>query len=183
MDQPPASSHRPAAIPILNYHVQGGPVKSVRLRRFWSGFEANLALSALHSQGLRAQLVGEGLQNMLSMYGTASGGIDLLVSQDDAQEAGRILDQIDHRRAQRAARATPPCPHCGNPLSLGYDRPRGAAGLTLIVMAAGIFVIQSWIALVFILLFGIGVALLITAMNRRTCRRCGYTWTPAADQD
>jgi hypothetical protein len=183
MNQPPANSDGSAAAPILDYRVQGVPAKSVRVRRFASGFEANLALSALHAQGIRAQLVGEGLQNMLAIYGTASGGVDLLVTQDDAQDARRILEQIDHRRAERAAQAVSPCPHCGNPLSRGYDRRRGAAGLLLIMTAAGVFVAQSWMALLLIPLFGVGVVLLVTALNRRTCRRCGNIWSPAADED
>jgi hypothetical protein len=180
MDQPPANPHAP---PILDYHLQGGPNKSVRVRRFASGFEANLALSALQSQGIRAHLVGEGLQNMLAIYGTATGGIDLLVNQDDAQDAGRILEQIEQRRAARAGGAAPPCPRCGNPLSRGYDGHRAAAGVVLIMTAAGIFLPQGWIALVVIPLFGIGVVLLVTAMNRHTCRRCGYVWSAPADED
>jgi ribosomal protein S27AE len=178
MDHPHHADPQPPAAPMFDYHTIGPAEKTVRLRRFGSDFEANLALSALRAQGIRAQLVGEAVTNTLSIYGTAINGVDLLVMQEDVPVAREILEKIDHRRAERAAASTPHCPRCGSARSRSYDRRRAAAGVVLLLAGAGLFVVQNWFAAILTLLCFGGLVLLITALSRRTCPQCGYAWTP-----
>jgi ribosomal protein S27AE len=178
MDHPHHADSKPPADPIFDYHTVRPAEKTVRLRRFGSEFEANLALSALRAQGIGAQLVGEAVSNTLSIYGTATNGVDLLVMQEDLPRAREILEKIDHRRAERAAASVPHCPRCGSVLARSYDRRRAVAGAVLLMAGAGLFVVQNWFAAILIGLCFAGLMLLITAMGRRTCPQCGHARAP-----
>lgn len=183
MDASPVDPQTPAgdAAPILDYHPGGQRPQTVRLHRFGSGFEANLALSALLARGIRAQLAGENGQAMLGIYGSASNGVDLLVMQEDAEAARQLLEQIERRRAERAAAEAPHCPRCGSDFSRGYDRRLAVIGLLLAMTGAGLDM-DGFGASFMALGFG-GLVLLIIAITRRTCRRCGRTWTPTTKDD
>lgn len=184
--QRPVSGHQ-SPPPILDYQAHGRPGQSVRVRRFSSVFEANLALSAVESRGIRAQLVGEAVQTVMGPYGMGSIGVDLLVTENEAADARHILDEIDHRRADRAAAAevSPRCPRCGHALSRGYDRRRLVAGLVLMMMVAPVaFIGDSIAGIALVLLFALGAGLLVAAIGRRTCRRCRHVWVvPDPDED
>jgi Flp pilus assembly protein TadB len=175
-------SNVPQSAPILDYHPGGQRAQTVPLRRFSSEFEANLAVSALRSGGIRAQLVGQTVQNMLSIYGTATNGVDLLVTAEDADNARGILEKIDQRRARRTARTATHCPRCQSTLTRNYDPRRALAGWGLFVIAAVIAVIPGGVVWALIL-FIAAVTVLILSMNRRTCRHCGDAWTPRPDDD
>jgi hypothetical protein len=180
MDSDPVDPHSPA--PILDYRPVGPPAKTVRLRRFSSEFEANLALSAMRAQGIRAQLVGETVQTVLGVYGTATNGVDLLVNEDDADDARGILEKIDHRRAQRTARTAAHCPRCQSVLTRNFGLRRALVGCVLLLMGAPILIIPGGLVWALIL-FVAAVTVLILSMNRHTCRQCGYAWTPQTDGD
>lgn len=83
--------------------------------------EASMAQAALTAEAVESELVGGVTADTLAYYGTATGGVTLLVRQEDAARAGRILDEIGRRRDAEVALPPWRCPDCGELVEGGFD--------------------------------------------------------------
>lgn len=85
----------------------------VTVRTFTSLPEAQLACTTLQAAGLDAELGDERLVSMQWLYSHAIGGVKLLVPDDQAAEAGDILDTSAIPDEALAPDQPEACLHCG----------------------------------------------------------------------
>ena len=67
----------------------------VQLARFHSSQEASIARSRLDADGIRSELSGEAMAGWFWHFGSAIGGVGLLVNEEDVQRASDILGESD----------------------------------------------------------------------------------------
>jgi hypothetical protein len=172
----PVSESTPA--PLLDYATPGAKPTMVRLRRFNSSTDAQLANLKLQAHGIRTQLAGEARLAGLGAYGAVSGELELLVQQEDLDAANAILQDVENRRSRRLAAVAErmKCPACGQNDSRGYDTRRMTVGVLLIV-GSGALLFLGVMQLLGLIAGIIAVYIMISAAtHRRTCRRCGTRW-------
>jgi len=190
----PSQSETDEPPPVLPDSSPAQSPALVRIRQFPTEMEANLAAMKLEAEGIHPHLAGQTRQAVLGSYGAVSAGVDLFVSKEEIEAAGRILDDVEAVRAKnRAARdARLRCPRCGAEDGFAGDRSRIRLGVALIIvgMTTGVVLmvtsaasisLPGWMGAV-VLLAGVGIYLLITGRSRRTCRQCGNVWVPPEDE-
>ena len=194
-DEKPSHPSSPSHPPILDYSVLGEP-SLVVVRRFNSATEAELAALKLQNEGIGAQVGGQISQTTFGLFGAGLTSADVLVSKDQADAAKAILDLVETSRAQRqsAVLAKLRCPCCGRTGSAAPDRPRSRAGIIMMMVGVGAFVIcavRSWLwgseyrdgACFSTCLAGAGLLIFASGQSRRTCNHCGKTFSPSAPDD
>jgi hypothetical protein len=178
---------------VLSYSSPAQPGALVRIRQFPSEMEANLAAIKLEAEGLHPHLAGQTRQAGLGAYGAVAAGVELFVSKEEVDAAGRILDAVEAMRSKHLAAhdAKLRCPRCAAVDGIAGDRKRILIGAALIIvgvvsgvvwMIGGLASVDfpGWIGAL-VLLAGVGIFFLITGQSRRTCRQCGHIWVPPQD--
>lgn len=129
----------------------------VVVRAYTHVHEAHLARSVLEATGIQAFIANEHLVSMAWTYSNAIGGVQVVVPEEQAEEAARILQSVAGPLDGPLAPGPPPddasdtCRTCG--ASAFASRPRGLR-----------FAILSW------LMVGIPIS---SATRRRYCAACG----------
>lgn len=132
-------------------------VELVTVRAFIYPVHAHLAKALLEANGIRAFVADDGIATVNLLFSKAIGGVRLLVRDQDALAARRILEQSARPRDQggsRGAAENPQCPRCHS-AATHFEK----YGLRLLAL--------TW------LLLGIPFPFVL---RRWRCERCGYTW-------
>ena len=83
-------------------------MKVIRLRSYTESIEANIAKAKLQAEGIACFLTNENFTILQpGMSGQMTGGIDLMIHEEDMQRAREILDDIIEDESYK-------CPHCGS---------------------------------------------------------------------
>jgi hypothetical protein len=93
----------------------------VAVAMFQSHQEASMAQAALAAEAIDSELAGSVTADTLAYYGTATGGVRLLVREPDAARAGRILESIAQQRNAESPLPEWRCPACGEQVDGGFD--------------------------------------------------------------
>jgi len=81
----------------------------IKVRTFDNYFLANITLTKLQSGGIECYLKDENTVTMDPILSGAIGGIKLVVKEEDAEEAKKLLQQFDEDYLRSVK-----CPKCGN---------------------------------------------------------------------
>jgi len=122
----------------------------IKVRTFDNYFLANITLTKLQSGGLECYLKDENTVIMDPILSGAIGGIKLVVKEEDAEEAKKLLQQFDQDYLRSVK-----CPKCGNPEITEVSKPGATNFLTAIL---------TW-------LFS---SYAIAPQNIYRCGHCGY---------
>lgn len=194
---PPSS---PSVVPyatertqILQYSsAAANPVDDwIHIFRARDYLEANLLVGKLQEQGLHARVDMENVASLGSWAGGGPGGSNVQALTSEAEQAKRIIDELEKVRAARYAPNRVPCPQCGHTPALRQFRPIRVAALA----AIGLFIISGVLSGVGALprsldgrlsigLLGLAIVLLIfPAMPRWLCPSCGHRWEQAEPEE
>jgi hypothetical protein len=98
--------------------MSNSPVVAVAM--FQSYQEASMAQASLAAEGIESQLTGGVTADTMAYFGTATGGVRLLVHEKDASRAGEVLDSLAQGRESPAAPSWR-CPDCGEQVEGHFD--------------------------------------------------------------
>lgn len=129
--------------------THSGPVFEVVYRSL-NAWEAQLMRQALKAEGIESFLDNANMVNIQWLYANATGGVRVRVRAEDAEEARRILLQLERKRLEESP---VPCPRCG---SLR----------TAPVKLRGVLAVLSYLLM--------GIPLFFHKKQR--CRECGKVW-------
>jgi hypothetical protein len=134
---------------------------SVVIKKFSHPFEAQVARASLESAGIQVFIADEHTINMDWLYSNAMGGVRLLVSVEDADEARRILETdfsegVDESflANEKTKRNVAHCPRCGSDEVYSYTKGKRSA---------------------FVLFISLGIPWFFYQEGRK-CQDCGAFW-------
>jgi predicted RNA-binding Zn-ribbon protein involved in translation (DUF1610 family) len=122
----------------------------ITLRSFDNYFLASITLTKLQDAGVECYLKDEHTVTIDPILSNAIGGIKLVVKEQDAEEAKKILQQFDEEYLQSVK-----CPQCG------------AAQITLVTKPGA----SNFITAIFTWMFS---SYAVAAENIYQCGKCGY---------
>jgi predicted RNA-binding Zn-ribbon protein involved in translation (DUF1610 family) len=122
----------------------------ITLRSFDNYFLASITLTKLQGAGVNCYLKDENTVTIDPILSNAIGGIKIVVKEEDAAEAKKILQQFDEEYLQSVK-----CPQCG------------AAQITLVTKPGA----SNFITAIFTWLFS---SYAIAPENVYQCGKCGY---------
>ena len=137
------------------------PPKPVMIRRYRDLPEASIAKSILDSAGIESFLIDDNLVRLDWFYSNLIGGIKLLVREEDAETAGKLLDQVVPEKFavdNVGEYQQPSCPQCHS-FEVSYD------GLNKSTTYAALF---------------LGLPIPVTDKGWK-CHSCGHAWHDEAD--
>lgn len=82
-------------------------MRFVAIQSFSNYIDAHILLGRLQEEGIRCWLKNEATTTIIPVWTTAMGGIQLMVPENEVQEAGRVLQRIDEEKKTRRI-----CPYC-----------------------------------------------------------------------
>ena len=139
---------------------ESDPPSPVMIARYGGVPEALLAKSMLESAGIESFLGDENLVRLDWFYSNLVGGIKLLVREEDAETARKVLEQNIPEKLEVTGvgeYAQPACPKCGS-LDVSYE------GLDKKIAYTG---------------FLLGVPIHVKYKGGR-CHACGHEWEPSS---
>ena len=92
----------------------------VTIAKYGNPQEASLLKAVLEDQGIRCYLIGSQSSDMLSIVGTAVGGVQLQVTEHDAEHALSLLRELEDSKESRAHHAWV-CSQCGEQVDGGFE--------------------------------------------------------------
>jgi len=132
-------------------------MKLVPLRNCLERFPLDVAKSILDNEGIPCQLMNEHISNVAPHLALVNGGVDLLVAEEDLEEAERVLKE--YRESAGPILDNPdsimPCPKCQSNEVDEVLQPEPFSILALF------------------LFFGIPVKV---RKKRKHCKKCGFIW-------
>jgi hypothetical protein len=175
------SSEDEEAAPILDYRTSGPSQTSWKtVWRAADSLEANLAVGKLQENGLHARVDFENTAD-LGVWAYAPGGTAVQVIEAEIPAARQIIEEIEHRRADRLNAQSLACPRCHAPGARRTLHPLRKAALAIIVIGCASalmlkapdvpIVAFDWLIVI------VGVVLLfVPRMPRWRCTACGHRW-------
>jgi hypothetical protein len=91
----------------------------IAVAMFQSYQEASIAQAALAAEGIDSEIAGGVIADTLAYFGSATGGVRLLVSEQDAARASEVLDSRTQGRLSPAPAWQ--CPDCGEEVEGDFD--------------------------------------------------------------
>ena len=93
----------------------------VAVAMFQSHQEASMAQAALAAEAIDSELAGSVTADTLAYLGSATGGVRLLVKEQDTARAEQILESIGRQRSEPARLPEWRCPACGEDVDGAFD--------------------------------------------------------------
>lgn len=116
------------------------------IARFSFPHEAHIAKASLEAAGIKSYIADEHTVNAQWLYSNALGGVRLLVSENDAEEACQLLNsdfsQSVENEADIISDVTTTCPFCGSNDLSPYTKGKRPAFLVFLLLGFPLFFLK-----------------------------------------